>query len=293
MMTESGITDRADLISKLFKEKYICEEITANKENLELIKVFSGGEKGKGVEKFLKDRAWNENQAGKTRVYLIKERSSGELRAYFSIKCGLLYAPTLSERIEGDDRDFFELILEALRNGEEELLADYAASGMYTTEEFKKFYDEAYRILEADKEAAEGVHNSYDVAMTYPAVEIENLCRNFAVPSQGKIPFGFLVFWVCIIPKVAEISRIAGCEYIYIFAADQKDDEKAESQSLISYYRTNFGFHDAEGLHFIRPRYDYSCYEMVQTVQEAIENSKNIWNQIEDITETLDMSSWL
>ena len=101
------------------------------------------------------------------------------------------------------------------------------------------------------------------------------------------------MFWVCIIPKVAEISRIAGCEYIYIFAADQKDDEKAESQSLISYYRTNFGFHDAEGLHFIRPRYDYSCYEMVQTVQEAIENSKNIWNQIEDITETLDMSSWL
>ena len=77
MMTESGITDKADLISKLFKEKYICEEITANKENLELIKGFSGGEKGKGVEKFLKDRAWNENQAGKTRVYLIKERSSG------------------------------------------------------------------------------------------------------------------------------------------------------------------------------------------------------------------------
>ena len=207
----------------------------------------------------------------------------------------MLYAPTLSEWIEGDDRDFFDLILDALRNGEEELLTEYAASGMYTPEEFKKFYDEAQRILDADKEAEEGVHNSYDVAVTYPAVEIENLCRNFAVPAQGKIPFGFLVFWVCIIPKVAEVARIAGCEYIYIFAADQKEknDEKAESQSLISYYRTNFGFHDAEGLHFIRPRYDFKCYEMVQTVQEAIDNSRSIWNQIEDITDATDMDKWL
>lgn len=287
-----------ELIRKQFNDNYSCEEITSSEHNLKIIQGFSGGEKGKGLENYLKNYAWEASKAGRSRVYLIKKKETGELLAYYSIKCGMLYSPLYSEQIQGEDRDFFELILDAMRDNDENLLADYKASGMCTLEEFKKLYDEAKRIIDADKDSGEGIHTSYDVAATYPAIEIENLCRNFAVESHGKIPFGFLVFIACIIPQITDIAQNVGCEYIYIYAADQKADEsekqdKKGGQSLVSYYKTNFGFHDAEALHFIRPRYDYRCYEMVQSVQEAIEFSKSIWNQIEDIEGATDLKNWL
>ena len=42
-----------------FKEKYICEELTSEECNKTLIKTFSGGRYGKGVETFLKNAAWD------------------------------------------------------------------------------------------------------------------------------------------------------------------------------------------------------------------------------------------
>ena len=79
---------------------------------------------------------------------------------------------------------------------------------------------------------------------------------------------------------------------MYIYAADQsgsgnsnKEGVKSDKnpQALISHYRTNFGFHDADELFFVRPRYDYECYEMVQSIEELLDNSINIWKQYEDI----------
>ena len=156
----------------------------------------------------------------------------------------------------------------------------------------QELFVEAQRIIESERDANRGIHKSNDVAVTYPAIEIENLCRNHSVESSGKIPFGFLVFWIYIIPKVLEVAKIAGCEYVYIFAADSTD-EPDKGQALVRYYRANFGFHDTEDLHFIRPRYDFQCYQMVQSVKEACDNSKNIWNQIEDIISvTTDVEEW-
>ncbi len=291
-MNGSDAFDKSEILRKLFKERFSCVEITEDIQNKELIKTFDGGAKGKGVETFLKEKAWEDSSLGRSRVYLIKERKDGTIRAFFSLKCGMLYSPILSEQMEGEDRDFLELLIDALRENNDQLLTEYKASGVYSNEKFQEMFDEAQRIIESEREASQGIHKSYDVAVTYPAIEIENLCRNHSVESSGRIPFGFLVFWIYIIPKVLEVAKIAGCEYVYIFAADSTD-EPNKGQALVRYYRTNFGFHDTEDLHFIRPRYDLQCYEMVQSVKEACDNSKNIWNQIEDIISvTTDVEEW-
>ncbi len=301
-----SIQDKAAQIRSRFEEKYTCEEITARSENAELIKSFSGGRYGRGLEEFLKLNAWSADTDNRSKVYLVKDKTNGCIKAYFSIKCGMLYSPYLSQRLEGADRDFFELVLDAMRENDEDLLTDYSASGYYEVQKFKKLYDEARRIVDHEKSLSEGgTSKSFDVAQTFPAIEIENLCKNHDDQpgnNDEKIPLGFLVFWIYIIPMIQRIAQTVGCEYIYIFAADQSkkdvdtspeihpfvddivsggNDEKAFS--LISHYRTNYGFHDADELFFVRPKYDDKCYEMVQSVKEAIENSQNIWEQFDDV----------
>lgn len=318
-MINSSSMDKVATIKKLFKDKYIFEEIQSDPKNKELVKHFSGGLKGKGVELFLKEKAWNASLSGKTKVYLVKYKSTGFIRAYFSIKCGMLYAPYVSETIEGEERDFLELLLEAMREENQELLIEYKAAGLYSDEKFQKLYDEAGRITKLEKEIQQGKNrHSIDVATTYPAIEIENLCKNFVneeINSENHgsdsknnrdiIPLGFLVFWVFIVPMIQEIAQKVGCEYIYIFAADNVkgnynsgnlisfNDEKMTDNlpfqfPLISYYRTNYGFRDADDLFFIRPKYDEKCYEMLQSVEDAINNSKNIWKKFEDILDKSD-----
>ena len=280
-MTMTSLSASYENIKAKFDEKYSCEEITSNSSNLELIKKFSGGALGAGVEHYLKDKAWDASTSGESRVYLVKERKTGVLRAYYSIKCGMLFSPLLVDRIDGDDRDFLQLLIDAIRNNDNEALTDYSSSGLYEDNVFKKLYDEALRIVSYERENVN--HKSHDVAYTYPAIEIENLCKNFAIDEKEAVPLGFMVFWLSIIPKIHELTKCIGCKYIYLFAADKTELSGSKTQSLINYYRTNFGFHDADSLYFIRPRYDEKCYEMVQSIEEVLENSRSIWDQFEGV----------
>ncbi len=246
-------------------------------------------------ENFLKKAAWKESEAGRTKVYLIKERKTGNIRAYFSIKCGMLYSPYAYQKLYGDDREFFEMIMDAMRSNDEELLKDYKASDYYTPEKFEELYNEAQRIVEDENNRKNGISKeSFNVDSTYSAIEIENLCKNYTFVSDGdndKISMGFLIFWIFIIPLIKEIAQKVGCEYIYIFAADQSENpcnEKNNVNKLITHYKTNFGFHEPDEVYFIRPCYDNKCYEMIQTVKEAIENSENIWEQFDDILNDTD-----
>lgn len=235
----------------------------------------------------------------------------------------MLFSPNIIDKLQEEDREFFELVLSAMRVGDEELLGDYKASGLYEPDKFQKIYDEAQRVISYEKEVKkQDGFNFFEVEKTYPAIEIENLCRNFAdsredksdgkevsgrLKKNEKIPFGFLVFWMFIIPKVEMVAKTVGCEYVYIFAADQTakressvmvpnlfgeecDEEENENGSsdqfaLISHYRTNFGFHDADDLFFIRPSYDRKCYGMVQSIKEAMSNKQDIWEQFGDVLE--------
>lgn len=181
-------------------------------------------------------------------------------------------------------------------HNDEELLKDYKASNLYTSEKFEELYNEAQRIVEDENKRKKGIKESFNVNETYSAIEIENLCKNFVFVSDKddeKISFGFLIFWVFIIPLIEEIAQKVGCEYIYIFAADQSDNlrtkkDNVNKYALVSYYKANFGFYETDEIYFVRPHYDNKCFEMIQSVREAIENSENIWEQFDDILNDTD-----
>ncbi len=275
-----------DIARKLFDSHYYIEKLTDNDDNRMLIENFCGGEYGKGVENHLKKCAWEEMIKGDSCYYLVKDSSSREVAAYFSLKCGLLYEAERYESLSDEDRDFVNMLADAIRDNNQSLLTDYKATEMYTDDQFAKLYEDAKAIIKAEKARAD--NGTINVKNTYSAIEIQNICKNFnySQPEDIKAPIGFLVFWLAIVPLIIKVSNIAGCQYAYLFAADYDYIlGNSDHAKLITYYRNNFQFESIGGvaLAVIKPQYDTSCYEMYSTVAKLKENMYTIWNMYSDV----------
>jgi hypothetical protein len=90
----------ADCNELFSDEDFVVEHLFASPENARLIQDFSVGNDAMGLEMFLKEVSEQEEKEKQTRTYLIKDRYTGELACYFSMRTGLI---TL--QIEGDSFD--------------------------------------------------------------------------------------------------------------------------------------------------------------------------------------------
>ena len=58
------------------------------------------------------------------------------------------------------------------------------------------------------------------------------------------------------------MRKIAGCEYLFLFAAVTPDE------LLVNYYRSNLGFRDSNEHGTAIPLYDYACKFMYQELKD-------------------------
>jgi hypothetical protein len=90
----------ADYENLFADEDFVVEHLFTSPENHDLIQSFSVGNSAMGLEIFLKEVAEREEYEKQTRTYLIKDRITGELVCYFSMRTGLV---TL--QVDGDAFD--------------------------------------------------------------------------------------------------------------------------------------------------------------------------------------------
>jgi hypothetical protein len=90
----------ADYENLFADEDFVVEHLFTSPENHDLIQSFSVGKSAMGLEIFLKEVAEREESEKQTRTYLIKDRITGELVCYFSMRTGLV---TL--QVDGDAFD--------------------------------------------------------------------------------------------------------------------------------------------------------------------------------------------
>jgi hypothetical protein len=90
----------ADYENLFADEDFVVEHLFTSPENHDLIQSFSVGNSAMGLEIFLKEVAEREESEKQTRTYLIKDRITGELVCYFSMRTGLV---TL--QVDGDAFD--------------------------------------------------------------------------------------------------------------------------------------------------------------------------------------------
>lgn len=76
---------------------YSVEQLFDSPENISLIEGFEVGDKGKGLEYYIKEAAVPDEKKGFARTYLVKDTVTRELAGYFSLRTGLI-----TIRSEGD-----------------------------------------------------------------------------------------------------------------------------------------------------------------------------------------------
>lgn len=81
---------------------------------------------------------------------------------------------------------------------------------------------------------------------------------------------GHVFFWKFVLPAIQEIKKHVGCEYIYLFAADDKGNREGP---LVQYYQ-KLGFNFRNDFKVTKPVYDFCCYFMCQEVT-GLRNQRN------------------
>lgn len=96
---------------------------------------------------------------------------------------------------------------------------------------------------------------------TFAAVELVHFCAHKAAQDKWEAmkmgqSLGRAMFWQFVEPKIRKIRALVGCEYVYLFAADND-----RNGSLVNLYK-GMGFEFREDLYVTKPAYDFQCYFM-------------------------------
>lgn len=217
----------------------------------------------------LQNEAFGDDMEGNMAYYVVKNLAGGEILFYFSLKCGMLYDKYKDEDIllfkkfvssleeiqkdtdlSEEDRQVINMIRERLR----------IHKGI--TKEQLQLFKRENRAINDMKVWLEDTNRA--VGKTFAGVEIVHFVANdryselwHSLDVGQKL--GVVVFWKFIVPIIEEVMKLVGCQYVFLFAADNTPDE-----TLVNYYRTMLQFDDIEEHNTTVPFYDFSCKLMYQ-----------------------------
>ncbi len=255
-------------------QSFYCERLSANEANFDLISDFYN-RKNNSLVDTLQNEAFADDQDNRIAYYVVKDGEDNIL-FFFSLKCGLLY----DEFIEGDRlkemQSFYAQILQICKDetlSEEDRLAANSLLEKVRTKKGVKKEDVAMALhMPVDSDEFDKIFgkNLKNVGKTFPGVEIVHFCANDEyrhVWSDLQIPMklGSYIFGRFLVPIVLNLTKLVGCEYLFLFAADLTEDEE-----LIKYYQT-LGFELADEHCAAIPIYDFTCKFMSQKVSELEE----------------------
>ena len=249
-------------------DSLVCERLSCNPSNMREIDSFFNSKNEKLVERLLNE-AYSEDENDKIAYYLIKDKN-GHILFYFSLKCGQLYDRHLDfdlykllvELYDGllkmkkesdttpEDAVVIDKVLEEIRSRKGIIKADLKriSKKNKSIEDFEKLFDD-------DLEK---------VGETFSGVEIVQFCSNEDCSKYWEQygmnqKLGVVVFWNFIVPKVLSLMEIVGCQYVFLFAADDSEDE-----DLVNYYKTWLKFESSQERSAATPVYDLTCKFLYQ-----------------------------
>lgn len=134
----------------------------------------------------------------------------------------------------------------------------------YSHNEWQRFYLKKTSYLR-DKKEWSG-RNIEQVSEVMPGIELKyfgvnedakGLWNSYNLPRR----LGETIFWQCVVGKIDEVCRHIGCQYLFLFAADNKPDG-----NLVGYYDSRLHFNKNSDLNAHKPHFDYNCRFMCQDI---------------------------
>jgi hypothetical protein len=271
-------------------ESLVCERLSRNPANMREIDQFFNSKNDKLVERLLNE-AYSEDEEDKIAYYLVKDKE-GHILFYFSLKCGQLYDKhldfdlfkLLGELYDGllkmksepdisqEDSIAIDKVLEEIRSRKGVLKEDLKkiTKKNQSIDDFEKVFKD-----DADK-----------VGATFLGIEIVQFCSNEDSLVYWKKygvnqKLGVVVFWQFIVPIIIKIKELIGCEYLFLFAADDSEDE-----NLVNYYKSWLKFESSNERSAATPVYDLTCkflYQETCSLKEKRDTFFKNFNPDEDV----------
>lgn len=249
-----------------------CQRLSSDEMNLRQVDTFFNY-RNDSIASVLRNEAYSEDEHGSVAYYVVKDKN-GEMLFFFSLKNGMLYDQHLDEKtikllkqlyeyleqldadadLTDEDRQMIEVVKEKVRS----------RKGL-TKAELERIPKKNAKILE-DLEH-ELNKNITHVGKTYSGLELVHFCSNSEADDLWQsigLPngLGAVVFWQFVVPIVLKVREYVGCEYLFLFAADDSTD-----LTLVRYYKNVLGFADEGEKATAKPLYDLSCKFMYQETE--------------------------
>lgn len=275
---------------------FTCQRLTDDPANLDKIQTFHS-RRGGGLVNALRNHGWSSDKRGSTAYYVIKN-PQGKIMMFFSLKCGVLFDPKYVQRCAEEFSDTQQLrrAWNQARAGDENALGflrekeRQMGRALYrqTIRQLEEKYD--YRLHRKQRIKCDMIEDPNDmiirVDLAHSAIELVEFCANDRARDYWKSLFqqgfenrrhtmGKVFFWWFIVPKMIEVSRFIGCEYAYLFAADEVPDG-----DLVRYYEDALHFRKLTHLGAIKPAYDLNCYFMGRRLFSVDEDSVDPYEMI-------------
>ena len=202
----------------------------------------------------LRNEASEEDAVGTVAYYLVSD-AEGNIMFYFSLKCGMLYD---------------EFIYPYLTTDKEKSFVEYAEAKGVDIEQTQLKNDLA---IDGNALMTRGRH-------TFSAIELAHFYRNDNYDfnkwrAKNKFPqIGIVIFWRFVVPLVLKIKKQVGCQYLYLFAADDSENRK-----LVNYYADKLKFRSATEWGTVKPIYDFTCEFMCQEISHLETKMKKFFNE--------------
>ena len=269
-------------------DSLVCERLSSKEENKVLIQTVVNKRNNNLVNTLKSPQAWQEDEENVTAYYLVKS-PRGIILSFFSLRCGEVFQ-TLDEELislakqykdnidkynnpdssEQEKRQAAVQLLMAERNGWKPEIADY-----FTRKSIRRDKD-----TKKDKNK-----DNHQVARAFSAVELSILCNNQADGVKEEWESlglyrrrGLTIFWDMVVKKVESLVSHVGCEFIYLFAAD--DDSDGE---LVNYYRKEMFFVTPVKLGANKPSFDYECFFLCQPVKNLFLHRDSFFQSFNEV----------
>ena len=230
-------------------------------------------------EMYIKD-----DRTGALASYVIKN-DADDILMFFSIRCGELF-----ENVDHQKMILSHNALVAVKK-----LAEYGQQ--LPDEDVKKAYEAISRALDAglgyeefayygkkkqhylndaSKEPNKEVSRVYTV---YSGVELKFFGINENAKGYWKTlgfnrKMGETLFWRFVIPKLEELREVVGCQYLFLFAADQEAEGR-----LVNYYRSVLHINASPHLSSNKPMFDYSSLFLYQEIAKMSEYKEKFFDE--------------
>lgn len=197
---------------------------------------------------------------------------------FYSLRCGELYRQVDLQKMELCSNAWEALTKlkanPAMSAADRQLLFEAIQkamlAGITSPDEWQQFYLKKTSYIRDKKDWSGG--NIEHVSEVSPGIELKYLGINedakglwtsYGLPKR----MGETLFWQCVVDKIDEICKRVGCQYLYLFAADNKPDG-----NLVVYYNTRLHFEKDFDLNANKPHFDFKCRFMCQEIEDLRQN---------------------